>query len=215
MERRPLKRLSFGQAPVAPAPACPAGGRHGPRPRFRHGRRCGCRLHSRPLRRRTGMVTAAIPAAGRKIKSQTHRPARPTTRVPARPSKRAEDLAGAARRGNRRGGRPPRPTTSRSTPAARWWTTPWAPRPRTSPPRTRDGAGAPRGDEIIVAPHRPLKPAPISTVTEPGGDGPLPRIGTDGRTPFEAYSQVTPLAVSHSDGRRSRWCWAAWASTRG
>ena len=51
---------------------------------------------------------------------------------------------------------------------------------------------------IIVAPHRPLKPAPFAAVTEKSEDGPLPRIGDDGRKPFDAYSQVTPLAVVHS-----------------
>ena len=52
---------------------------------------------------------------------------------------------------------------------------------------------------IIVAPHRPLKAAPLKAVTETTDIGPLPRIGDDGRKPFDAYSQVTPLAVTHSD----------------
>jgi polysaccharide deacetylase 2 family uncharacterized protein YibQ len=52
---------------------------------------------------------------------------------------------------------------------------------------------------IIVAPHRPLKSAPLKAVTETTDIGPLPRIGDDGRKPFDAYSQVTPLAVTHSD----------------
>jgi polysaccharide deacetylase 2 family uncharacterized protein YibQ len=52
---------------------------------------------------------------------------------------------------------------------------------------------------IIVAPHRPLKPAPLKAVTETTDIGPLPRIGDGGRKPFDAYSQVTPLAVTHSD----------------
>ena len=52
---------------------------------------------------------------------------------------------------------------------------------------------------IIVAPHRPLKAAPLKAVTETTNIGPLPRIGDDGRKPFDAYSQVTPLAVTHSD----------------
>ena len=51
---------------------------------------------------------------------------------------------------------------------------------------------------VIVAPHRPLQPAPIAAVTEKSEDGPLPRIGDGGRKPFDAYSQVTPLAVTHS-----------------
>lgn len=52
---------------------------------------------------------------------------------------------------------------------------------------------------IIVAPHRPLKKAPLKAVTETTDIGPLPRIADDGRKPFDAYSQVTPLAVTHSD----------------
>ena len=52
---------------------------------------------------------------------------------------------------------------------------------------------------IIVAPLRPLKAAPLKAVTETTDIGPLPRIGDDGRKPFDAYSQVTPLAVTHSD----------------
>ena len=53
---------------------------------------------------------------------------------------------------------------------------------------------------IVVAPHRPLKQGP-----DRGGDrdrpasGPLPRIGADGKKPFDVYSQVTPLAVTHPD----------------
>jgi len=52
---------------------------------------------------------------------------------------------------------------------------------------------------IIVAPHRPLKKAPIEEVTEKTEDGPLPRIAKNGKKPFDAYSQVTPLAVTHSE----------------
>ena len=52
---------------------------------------------------------------------------------------------------------------------------------------------------IIVAPHRALKVAPIEAVTEKTDQGPLPRIGGNGKKPFDAYSQVTPLAVTHSD----------------
>jgi len=51
---------------------------------------------------------------------------------------------------------------------------------------------------IIVAPNRPLKRAPIADVTERTGDGPLPRISGRGRKPFDAYSQVTPMAVVSS-----------------
>lgn len=49
-----------------------------------------------------------------------------------------------------------------------------------------------------MAPHRPLQPAPIAAVTEDTENGPLPRMSPRGRRPFEAYSQVTPLAVSTS-----------------
>ena len=51
---------------------------------------------------------------------------------------------------------------------------------------------------IIVAPNRPLKRAPIAEVTEKTKDGPLPRVSSRGRKPFDAYSQVTPLAVVSS-----------------
>lgn len=51
---------------------------------------------------------------------------------------------------------------------------------------------------IIVAPHRPLKKAPIEAVTEKTELGPLPRISERGKRPFDVYSQVTPLAVSSS-----------------
>jgi hypothetical protein len=52
---------------------------------------------------------------------------------------------------------------------------------------------------IVVAPHRPLRKAPIEAVTEQTGQGPLPRIAASGKRPFDVYSQVTPLAVTHSD----------------
>ena len=52
---------------------------------------------------------------------------------------------------------------------------------------------------VVVAPHRPLKKAPIDAVTEKTDQGPLPRIAENGKKPFDVYSQVTPLAVSSSD----------------
>jgi polysaccharide deacetylase 2 family uncharacterized protein YibQ len=52
---------------------------------------------------------------------------------------------------------------------------------------------------IIVAPNRPLHKAPITAVTETTPQGPLPRISSSGKTPFEAYSQTTPLAVLHAN----------------
>ena len=48
---------------------------------------------------------------------------------------------------------------------------------------------------IIMATHRPMKAAPIAAVTEPDPDGPLPRISSKGKKPFDVYSQVTPSAV--------------------
>ena len=51
---------------------------------------------------------------------------------------------------------------------------------------------------IIVAPNRPLKRAPLADVTEKTKDGPLPRVSSGGRKPFDAYSQVTPMAVVSS-----------------
>lgn len=69
-----------------------------------------------------------------------------------------------------------------------------------------DDAAAPEKDAatmqeamVIVAPHRPLKKAPIEAVTEKTGQGPLPRIAKDGKKPFDAYSQPTSLAVTHSE----------------
>ena len=52
--------------------------------------------------------------------------------------------------------------------------------------------------QIVIAPHRPLQAAPIAAVTEDTDKGPLPRISARGRKPFDAYSQVTPLAVTAS-----------------
>ena len=51
---------------------------------------------------------------------------------------------------------------------------------------------------IIVASVRPLKRAPLADVTEMTKAGPLPRISSQGRKPFDAYSQVTPIAVTSS-----------------
>jgi uncharacterized protein len=51
---------------------------------------------------------------------------------------------------------------------------------------------------IYISPNRPLKKAPIDNITESSPDGPLPRIASNGRKPFDAYSQVTPLAVTTS-----------------
>lgn len=51
---------------------------------------------------------------------------------------------------------------------------------------------------IVMARHRAMKPAPFPAVTEATIDGPLPRISDRGKKPFDAYSQVTPLAVTSS-----------------
>ena len=51
---------------------------------------------------------------------------------------------------------------------------------------------------VFIAPSRPLKRAPIADVTESTEAGPLPRISSSGRKPFEVYSQVVPLSVSSS-----------------
>ena len=51
---------------------------------------------------------------------------------------------------------------------------------------------------VFIAPTRPLKSAPIADVTETTDAGPLPRISEEGRKPFNAYAQVTPLSVSSS-----------------
>ena len=57
----------------------------------------------------------------------------------------------------------------------------------------------PEEPAIIVSARRPLKPAPIAAVTEPTDEGPLPRISSNGKKPFDVYAQVTPMGVSNSD----------------
>lgn len=52
---------------------------------------------------------------------------------------------------------------------------------------------------IIVSGRRPLRPAPIKAVTETTDDGPLPRISSGGKKPFDVYAQITPMAVTNSD----------------
>ncbi len=51
---------------------------------------------------------------------------------------------------------------------------------------------------IYISLNRPLKKAPFEQVTESSPEGPLPRIASNGRKPFDVYSQVTPLAVTTS-----------------
>lgn len=52
---------------------------------------------------------------------------------------------------------------------------------------------------IIVSSRRPLKPAPIAAVTEATDDGPLPRVSSNGKKPFDVYAQITPMGVANSD----------------
>ena len=52
---------------------------------------------------------------------------------------------------------------------------------------------------IIVSARRPLKPAPIAAVAEATDDGPLPRISTNGKKPFDVYAQIIPMGVTNSD----------------
>jgi polysaccharide deacetylase 2 family uncharacterized protein YibQ len=56
-----------------------------------------------------------------------------------------------------------------------------------------------REASIVMATHRPMKPAPIAAVTETGPDGPLPRISERGKKPSDIYAQVTPTAVLTSE----------------
>jgi polysaccharide deacetylase 2 family uncharacterized protein YibQ len=51
---------------------------------------------------------------------------------------------------------------------------------------------------VFIAPSRPLQRAPIPDVTETTDTGPLPRISSRGRKPFDLYSQVIPLSVISS-----------------
>jgi polysaccharide deacetylase 2 family uncharacterized protein YibQ len=52
---------------------------------------------------------------------------------------------------------------------------------------------------VFVPVHRPLTRAPIADVTETTAAGPLPRISSRGRKPFDAYAQATLLSVTSSD----------------
>lgn len=52
---------------------------------------------------------------------------------------------------------------------------------------------------IIVSSRRPLKPAPVAAVTEASDDGPLPRISSNGKKPFDVYAQTTPMGIANSD----------------
>jgi polysaccharide deacetylase 2 family uncharacterized protein YibQ len=51
---------------------------------------------------------------------------------------------------------------------------------------------------VFIAPSRPLQRAPVADVTETTPAGPLPRISSRGRKPFDIYSQVIPLSVTSS-----------------
>jgi polysaccharide deacetylase 2 family uncharacterized protein YibQ len=48
---------------------------------------------------------------------------------------------------------------------------------------------------IIVAPRRPLAPAPIAAVTEEGPYGPLPRIGSGNKKSASVYARTTPIGI--------------------
>jgi len=52
---------------------------------------------------------------------------------------------------------------------------------------------------IIIVGKRPLKAAPISTVSENSPDGPLPRIGAGGKRPSDIYAQTVPIAYTSID----------------
>ena len=74
---------------------------------------------------------------------------------------------------------------------------------RRDPGLRRRGAGEPARRTRRKPPSssrrsRPLQPAPIADVTETTDAGPLPRISSRGRKPFDVYSQVTPLSVTSS-----------------
>jgi polysaccharide deacetylase 2 family uncharacterized protein YibQ len=51
---------------------------------------------------------------------------------------------------------------------------------------------------IITARNRPMKAAPVGTVTEDTAQGPLPRVSAQGKKPSDVYAQVTPMAVTTS-----------------
>ncbi len=53
--------------------------------------------------------------------------------------------------------------------------------------------------EIIIPAHRPMKAAPIASVTETTPDGPMPKIGSGGKRPSDIYAALTPVSVSSSD----------------
>lgn len=76
-----------------------------------------------------------------------------------------------------------------------------APEQMTQEDLAPDDAAAPERSAamMIIPPHRPLPKAPLDAVTEKTDQGPLPRIAKTGTRPFDAYSQVTPLSVTHSD----------------
>jgi polysaccharide deacetylase 2 family uncharacterized protein YibQ len=48
---------------------------------------------------------------------------------------------------------------------------------------------------IVLPRKRPLAPGPVQAVSEAGEFGPLPRVASDGRTPFDVYAQAVPASV--------------------
>jgi uncharacterized protein len=67
------------------------------------------------------------------------------------------------------------------------------------PPEQAEKPNYRKEASIILPAHRPLRAAPIAEVTETTEAGPLPRISSRGRKPFDIYSQSIPLSVTTSD----------------
>lgn len=53
--------------------------------------------------------------------------------------------------------------------------------------------------EIIIPAHRPMKAAPIASVTEETPDGPLPKIGSGGKKPSDVYAARVPMSALDPD----------------
>jgi len=52
---------------------------------------------------------------------------------------------------------------------------------------------------IVVSSNRPLTPAPIAALVEIDTQGQLPRIGSSGKKPSDAYARLTPMGILASD----------------
>ncbi|MFW6076307.1 MAG: divergent polysaccharide deacetylase family protein, partial [Hyphomicrobiales bacterium] len=55
---------------------------------------------------------------------------------------------------------------------------------------------------LVLPRERPVPPGPVRAVSEDGPFGPLPRVASDGRTPFEVYAAAVPDSVLNSDRPR-------------